>query len=99
MNGCGAAPQVTVCAEPDESPYEALRPDTVMSAGVVQDAESVMDAGFWAPGTVRVSVTDQGLSGDVTGGGSTVSVTRMLAPLPMETVPEDPVLPSLRVNP
>ena len=41
---------------------------------------------------VSVSVTDQGLSGDVTGGGSTVSVTRTLAPAPMETVPEDPEL-------
>jgi len=41
---------------------------------------------------VRVSVTDQGLSGDVITGGSTVSVTGMLDPAPMEPVPEVPEL-------
>ena len=61
----------------------------------VQDAESVMDADSAEPPggvAVRVSVTDQGLSGDVITGGSTVSVTGMLDPAPMEPVPEDPEL-------
>jgi hypothetical protein len=102
VNGCGSAPglQAEDCEAPDESPYEALRGDTVMTAGV-QDTESVMGAGSGEPPgavAVRVSVTDQVLSGDVTTGGSTVSVTRMLDPAPMAGFPDDPGLPSLWVN-